>query len=62
MTRIPTETRSKMCSTKRRFKDRKSALMAIERIRTFGEKRAKTPTRPYRCPACKGWHLSSEDQ
>lgn len=60
MSRLRTETRAAMCSHKRRFAHRGAALLAIKNIRRYGEDRGKWPTRAYRCPGCKGWHLTSE--
>ena len=45
--------------TKRRFRDRIAALLAIE---SHGRQkpRHKDTVRAYRCPDCKGWHLTSQ--
>lgn len=49
--------------TKRRYKDRIAALLALEntgRKRHTG--RQKDERRAYRCPDCCGWHLTSKDE
>jgi hypothetical protein len=47
--------------TKRRFKDRLAALMAMANIEARGEDRnGKVPKRAYLCPRCGGWHLTSQ--
>ena len=44
---------------KRRYRDRIAALLAL--AGTGRRKRTrKQETRAYRCPACKGWHLTSQ--
>lgn len=47
------------CERKRRFRDRIAAEMAIQRIATRGVVTDKDPVRAYRCPDCRGWHLTS---
>jgi hypothetical protein len=47
------------CRPKRRYRDRRSAMLAVEKIRVHGEPREKRPVRAYLCPKCKGWHLTS---
>ena len=47
--------------TKRRYRDRIAALLALEstgRKRHTG--RPKDERRVYHCPDCRGWHLTSE--
>lgn len=47
------------CS-KRRYRDRIAALMALASIRRKdGSRRRKTEQRAYRCLNCNGWHLTS---
>lgn len=46
----------KRCPTKRRYRDRLDALIALARIRRDGERRI------YRCPLCRGWHLTSQER
>ena len=45
--------------TKRRYRDEATAEHALARIRDAGDAREKTPQRTYRCPRCRGWHLTS---
>lgn len=49
-----------VCPTgKRRFRDRVAALLALAEIaRADGERREEV--RAYRCPECRGWHLTSK--
>lgn len=44
---------------KRRYPDEVSARLALATIRPRHERRDKTEARAYRCPRCKGWHLTS---
>ena len=44
---------------KRRYRDEATAELALTRIREAGDAREKTPQRTYRCPRCRGWHLTS---
>ena len=56
---VPTEDRSrkKMCYSKRRFRNQEAAISAaIGSSRTYRQ-----PMRPYRCPLCGGWHLTSKE-
>jgi hypothetical protein len=49
----------KPCKTgKQRFPDRVAALVSMADIRQRSH-RDVVPTRAYRCPFCKGWHLTS---
>lgn len=51
------ESRKRMCLSKRRFRDESSAIKgAIGASRHFGQ-----PMRPYQCPVCRGWHLTSKE-
>lgn len=47
---------------KRRFEDAEQAEQALALIRSdpATAEREKTPTRIYRCPHCKGFHLTAE--
>lgn len=46
--------------TKVRYRDRIAALLALANARhRDGSRRAKLEQRAYRCPACRGWHLTS---
>ena len=44
---------------KRRYRDEAASDLALARIRDAGDVREKTPQRAYRCPRCRGWHLTS---
>ena len=47
-----------MTCAKVRYRDRIAAVLALESTRRGGKpKRAEQ--RAYRCPACRGWHLTS---
>lgn len=50
-----------MPCTKRRYRDRIAALLALASTQstTGATRRAKDERRIYRCPDCKGWHLTS---
>ncbi len=48
-----------MCTDKVRYRDEIAAMMAITNIGEHGRDTGKSPVRPYRCPHCKGWHLTS---
>ncbi|TFI30103.1 hypothetical protein E4P36_04965 [Streptomyces sp. 4R-3d] len=48
-------------SGKRRYRDRVGAQLALAVIRRRGTARRRE-TRAYRCPACRGWHLTSQQQ
>lgn len=49
------------CGDKRRFRSKLDAQMALARIRGRTENESHDiPTRAYRCPHCKGWHLTSQ--
>lgn len=46
--------------TKIRYRDRIAALLALSNARAKdGSRRKKLEQRVYRCPTCKGWHLTS---
>ena len=45
---------------KKRFRDEIAAKLALSSIgRKTHERREKTERRAYRCPKCRGWHLTS---
>lgn len=48
------------CRDKRRYKTGGAARRALRNVRNYGEKREGKPARPYPCPDCNGWHLTSE--
>lgn len=44
-----------------RYRDRVAALMVLARIVAVDSpRRAKQEQRPYPCPLCHGWHLTSQ--
>lgn len=50
-----------MSCTKHRHQTRVDALIALADIqRKDSPRRPKTENRAYRCPNCKGWHLTSK--
>jgi hypothetical protein len=50
-----------MTCRKRRYRDRIAAQLALSTIQTKDKTdRDKTERRAYRCPTCKGWHLTSK--
>lgn len=51
------ESRIRMCTSKRRFRNETAAIKAaIGSSRHYGK-----PMRVYRCPVCRGWHLTSHE-
>lgn len=50
------------CPTgKWRYRDQIAAKLALADIgRVDSSRRPKSERRPYRCPLCKGWHLTAE--
>ncbi len=53
---------ARMCDGKVRYRSEVDAMLARERIAAKGHERGKEPRRQYRCPVCKGWHLTSRDR
>ena len=53
--RTPKKTGRRCPSGKTRFRDHESAAAALR----FGGT-GRVPVRCYLCPACKGWHLTSQ--
>lgn len=47
------------CRGKRRYHDHAEAIGALRRIQRRSA-RTRIPKRPYYCPACNGWHLTSQ--
>ena len=53
--------------TKRRYPDRIAALMALANVQrqqehpNYAVARKRQEARIYRCPNCKGWHLTGQD-
>lgn len=55
---FPTTPRDKkMCKNKVRFKNEPAAIAALNRINP--RRAANKPIRAYRCPRCRGYHLTS---
>lgn len=48
-----------MTCSKIRYRDRIGALLALSSASRKHDGAAKTERRAYRCPRCKGWHLTS---
>lgn len=49
-----------MTCRKLRYRDRIAAQLALAQvIRQDKPHRQKTEARAYRCPSCRGWHLTS---
>jgi hypothetical protein len=48
-----------MVCAKTRYRDRITAALALSRVSAKGHARDKEARRAYRCPRCKGWHLTS---
>ena len=49
--------------TKVRYRDKGSALLALDTVqRKFDDEDVKVEKRAYRCPLCKGWHLTSTEK
>ena len=47
-----------MCKGKRRYSNRVTAELELQRLQeNYGHVRD-TPKRVYRCPTCKGWHMT----
>jgi hypothetical protein len=47
------------CS-KIRYRDRIAALLALASTGRADQRREKNEVRAYRCPDCRGWHLTSQ--
>jgi hypothetical protein len=48
--------------TKRRYRSEIDAMIALSNAGNRHDGRAKTESRAYRCPDCKGWHLTSKSR
>lgn len=51
---------SKTCQGKVRYRDKREATSALQRIGNHSG-RGTVPRRAYYCAGCKGWHLTSRD-
>lgn len=52
-----------MSCTKHRYRDQIAAKLALAKVRSQDKShRPKTEQRAYRCPECKGWHLTSRGE
>jgi hypothetical protein len=49
------------CRLKIRYRDRAGALTALSRI-AWRDRHPHVETRAYHCPACNGWHLTSQQR
>jgi hypothetical protein len=45
-----------------RYRDEVAALLALESTGRRAHKREKEEKRAYRCPRCKGWHLTAQSK
>jgi hypothetical protein len=50
------------CREKRRYRTKLDAEIALSRVdaATAGAHDTQRPVRVYRCPHCRGWHLTSQ--
>jgi hypothetical protein len=49
--------------TKIRYRDKLAAKLALARTaHKDGSHRPKAERRVYRCPSCRGWHLTSQER
>lgn len=53
-----TRTSGRCTTGKHRYRDRIAALLALAGIDNLDPKRRER--RAYRCPVCRGWHLTSQ--
>lgn len=49
-----------MSCAKRRYRSEIDAMIALSSAGNSHDGRGKTERRAYRCPKCKGWHLTSK--
>ena len=54
---IPTKRENRMCRDKVRYKNYVAANQALDRINP-GRRDHKKPIRYYKCPYCRGYHLT----
>lgn len=47
-------------TSKRRYRDEIGARLALAKTQSARAKGDRFETRVYRCPACRGWHLTSK--
>lgn len=52
--------KARSCRGKRRYKDAAQARRTLRRIGSTSS-RERIPVRAYFCAACKGWHLTSQE-
>ena len=50
-----------MTCTKKRYRDEIAAKLAVAKLRNQ-DKPGHPERRAYRCPACRGWHLTSNNR
>lgn len=53
--------RKRTCKGKRRYRDHDEAVTALHKLRNKST-RSRVPSRPYECPVCKGWHVTSQEK
>ena len=61
MTMAPSKADIAACVRKTRWASEQSARRALANIRARPDNRMKPDVRPYRCRACRKWHLGSPD-
>jgi hypothetical protein len=57
----------RLCPSKRRFRTELDAKLALARVQQYADSepnkqkaRYRQESRAYRCPICRGWHLTSQ--
>lgn len=58
--RVRDRGRAMTACTKRRYRDEIAAKIALARVNAPCRGSRRAESRAYRCPNCKGWHLTSQ--